>query len=475
MPLSVETIETSAPDASALSAARKIRAEAWSALGRERALIWGECQGSGSSPYRATVDTSDLWTKCSCPSRKFPCKHALSLMFAFLARADAFGDAALPEWVSDWTARRRPGGGGGVGKPAAQTKDARGNAGGSGAESGTGVAASAAPESEEPADPDAIARANARRKRLAEQREESVRAGLDELDRWIADQLERGLATFAQRAPEQCRLLAKRLVDAKAPALATRLEALPSEILALPEADRAAFTMETLGLLHLLGEAFRRVDAIPEMLRHDVRRLIGWTLERQDLLDDASSLRASSVWFVLAVHSEIQPDRLRRNEAWLIGREGQFAVLIDFVPVAVAHAGSSFTPGEAFEAELVFYPSAAPLRALIARRGAACPFPWPRAPATLGGVLDAYDALAARFPWAGAHPFFVDDVKRIARSERDLWLEGSSASIPVTQRQHDAALALTTSEIAGLAGLWDGRAATILFASTSLGAWYRAP
>ena len=42
--------------------------------------VWGECQGSAAAPYRTAVDLSGPAYRCSCPSRKFPCKHALALL-----------------------------------------------------------------------------------------------------------------------------------------------------------------------------------------------------------------------------------------------------------------------------------------------------------------------------------------------------------------------------------------------------------
>ena len=77
--ISLEKIEALAPDQASLVAARKlVKASGWSGLSSDSAgLIWGECQGSGSSPYRVIVSEADAGYKCTCPSRKFPCKHSL--------------------------------------------------------------------------------------------------------------------------------------------------------------------------------------------------------------------------------------------------------------------------------------------------------------------------------------------------------------------------------------------------------------
>lgn len=460
MSLKLPAIEAVAPDQASLSAARKIKPHSFPLLGKDqtRGLIWGECQGSGSSPYRISVDLSDLGAKCSCPSRKFPCKHALALMLAAAERTDGFVPGVAPDWVNDWLSRRRS-------SNAAKPGEARQR----------GVVSLAAVEKPEEKDPQAEAKAAARRERLKQQREESILATLDELDRWITDQIETGLASFAARAPQQCRLVAQRLVDAKAPALAAQLDALPSATLALSEAERAQFAMEQLGGLHLLADAYRRQSALPDALRHDVRRLIGWTIERQELLDSPDALRAQGTWLVLATRAEIQPDKLRRIETWLMSTELQFAVLIDFVPVVAGQSGSAFVPGEAFEAELVFYPSAAPLRALIASRGPEQVFVWPAAQHKLDVALKAYDALAATYPWLSAWPILVRDVKLAGSADDGLWLVVDNGAAPVLRKQKDEVLALTVASIDSIMGLWDGRFFTALAANTSLGSWYHAP
>jgi hypothetical protein len=324
-------------------------------------------------------------------------------------------------------------------------------------------------------DEKAVARALDQRARLKAKREESVLAGLDELDRWIGDEIDAGLAAFAQRAPQRCRIVAQRLVDAKASAVASRLDALPAELLALPERDRGRHAIEVLGSLHLLAEAYRRQDRLPAPLREDVRRLVGWSVERQELMDDASALRVTAPWLVAAVRSEVQPDRLRRIETWLMrGDEGDpaFAVLIDFVPLASGQGGSAYVPGEGFDAELVFYPSAAPLRAVIASRGEARKVAWPQAGRSLGAVLAEYDELCARQPWLGGWPFIVAGGSIDGFRDFGLWLNQESDAVPIARRQEKEALSLTAAEMSQVAGLWDGRIFAVMAAETSLGPWH---
>jgi hypothetical protein len=62
-------------------------------------VLFGQCQGSGKEPYNCSCDFArpDQPThRCSCPSRQFPCKHCLGLMYAFV-QGKPFAPAAVPE------------------------------------------------------------------------------------------------------------------------------------------------------------------------------------------------------------------------------------------------------------------------------------------------------------------------------------------------------------------------------------------
>jgi len=64
----------------------------------DETVIFGECVGSGKNPYQCSVDFRNAdapVSRCSCPSRQFPCKHAICLMLAWLGKKD-FKVAEIP-------------------------------------------------------------------------------------------------------------------------------------------------------------------------------------------------------------------------------------------------------------------------------------------------------------------------------------------------------------------------------------------
>src|ERR687886_667352 len=79
--------------------------------------------------------------------------------------------------------------------------------------------------------------------------------------------------------------------------------------------DWAEALLEEAGLVELLLRASRRLDALPEELRADVRALIGWTVPQEEVLAGA---RVRDRWAVLGRVLE-EEDRLRVQRVWLHG------------------------------------------------------------------------------------------------------------------------------------------------------------
>ena len=463
--LSLDKIEAIAPDQASLSAARKLLKPAlWSGLAVDgTGLVWGECQGSGATPYRVAVSEPDSGYKCTCPSRKFPCKHALGLMWLRAEGKAAFETGAAPEWVLDWVRRRKPAGN----KEPAET-------------SGEKSIALASSEEAAEVDPTAEARAAAARDRTRKDREGAIAAGLDDLDQWITDQVEAGLAGFPAQAGKACRLIAQRMVDAKASGLASRLEMLPSRLYGLSEPERPHIAVRELGQLHLIARAYLGQEKLPADLREDVRRAAGWTVSREALLADEAAMRVSGSWRVSGTLSEVQPDRLRRVETWFL-REGtqdapQFAVLIDFVPVATGVGRSPYMVGERLAATFVFYRSPAPLRAVIAEilsPAQECCDAIAPPDQGLAEALQAYHRALAAKPWLGAWPMAFRRA-RVRRSGEQLFVcaaEGAGPVLPLAQSQFSLALPLVALESIDVSGLWDGTQLRLLLAETPLGRW----
>ncbi|WP_354267359.1 SWIM zinc finger family protein [Bradyrhizobium ottawaense] len=298
------------------------------------------------------ADLRDLGNKCTCPSRKFPCKHVLGLLWLNAEAVVPFTPADTPAWVSDWLGRRR---GPSAAKPATNAPP--------GGDKDLGAARAAEPEVAD--DPKDVARREAQLAKRNEETERAIFDALDALDQWIGDQLRMGLSGFIDDATARCRRIAARLVDGKAAVLAGRIDELPSRLLALSAGDRPRGAVVELGKLVLLARAFR---ATPRNTA--IRRAVAASETRETVLADPDALRVDADWEVLAEQVQTRRDGLVSQTTWLLNLAAagpRFAMLLDFFPASAGRRGSVFTPGERFHGELVFYPSAQPLRALLVR------------------------------------------------------------------------------------------------------------
>ncbi|WP_344834505.1 SWIM zinc finger family protein [Actinocorallia longicatena] len=278
-------------------------------------------------------------------------------------------------------------------------------------------------------------------------RERRVDDGVEELARWLRDQVAQGLAA-AERAPVSVwDEASRRLVNAQAPALAGQVRSLA----AVPRSGERwpARLLEEYGLLHLLVRAHQRRSALPEPLRATIRSRVGFTVAKDEVLARA---RIRDRWYVAAVHDEPQ-DGLTARRVWLRGLgTGRPALVLSFAAAGRPLDGS-FTVGTAFDADLAFYPGAQPLRALVAERHAA---PEPAEPpgTSIAELLDSYATALSRDPWLDRWPALLAGV-RLARAEGSLHLTDSSgAALPLTTADPWRLLAVSGGAPVTIAAEW---------------------
>ena len=459
MTFDLKTIEALAPDQASLNSASKLtRKSNWVRLESHGGLLWGECQGSGANPYRVVVDAGDQGYKCTCPSRKFPCKHSLALMWISASQPNDFSPSdQIPEWVNDWLGRRRKG--------AASTAPATGAVGKSIGEAETAVVETKAE------DPASAERREAAQKKRAGDTRASIASGLDELDQWISDQLRLGLSSFVDAAGERCRRIAARLVDAKAAALASRLDEFPATLLALRSEERPEAAIRELGKLVLLARAWRAAPDDPEL-----RRLVSTSETREQILGDAEALRVSATWEVLGERIETRRDGLISHATWLLavaGAEPRFALLQDYYPASAGRRSQAFSPGERFDASLAFYPARLPMRALVAERGGDSPSDdtWPSASAeAVADPLMAHTSRQDAAAWTSQSPLLLPAGSLVRDDRGALWWQADGGAngiaLPVAGSLPEVALGIPLD---GSAGLWDGARLDLLAARTTFG------
>ena len=414
MTLDAQQIVTLAPDAASAAAGRKLATPApWMNLGRNERALWGECRGS--AVYQVRVDLKDFASKCSCPSRKFPCKHALGLLF--LAANETIAEAAPPEWVEGWLGER---------EKTEQRREAR----------------ASAPQKE----PDPLAQ-----KKREEAREERVSKGVEGLDRFLEDVVRTGLAGLPSQ-PGTFEAQAARLVDAQAGGLASRVRRL--EYASGGDATWPDRMLDRLGRIALLTHAWRRLDQLDGPLVDDIRQAIGFNLGEAEVR--ARGERVRDVWAVIAQHSE-DDERLRSQRSWLRGTTtGRTALILQFAP-GMAPFPHAIVESSAFDGELVFWPSATPTRALIDAR-----FGTDRAFASAPGFVSIAEALRevadrlAANPWHERSLLTLAGVVPTRHESRWALRDASGAALPIATSTPYLLLAISAGAPIDVAGEWNG-------------------
>lgn len=282
-------VEAIAPDASSWKAGAKLAdASKWPVLGRSVGVIWGHCQGSGKKPYMTSVDLrGEIAYKCTCPSRKIPCKHALGLLT--LGADGLVPEGEPPESVAEWLQKR------------------------------DGRAEKSAAKRQEITSPVP---------KISTKRAQNIREGSAELVTWCQDQLHLGLASLQSNASSECHQVAARLVDAGAPGLAASVSQIQQSVY---QDDWQQKTFDQLSLLHSLATIVSNANLTDDTpMAGSLRELVGIP----EVIDGVR-LRPGieDTWHAVATAADEDPrSNMTVHTTWLYGDRSQnFCAVVEFV------------------------------------------------------------------------------------------------------------------------------------------------
>ncbi|HYO40920.1 MAG TPA: SWIM zinc finger family protein [Nocardioidaceae bacterium] len=398
---SLQAVERAAPDAASLAAGRALAAPGpWSETGSTDALVWGRCQGSGATPYQVSVDLGGPAYRCTCPSRKFPCKHAIALLLLWVRGGGSITDVAEadPDTLS-W----------------ARTRAGR-----------TAEAATARPA--RPSDPAAKAKRLEERLRLMD-------GGVEDLSLWLTDLVRAGTVQAKRQPLSWWDAAAARLVDSQLPGLAERVRELGSAV--NRRDDWADHLLGELGRLWTAARAWRRRHELDDRTLADLRTCVGWTVPTEEV---RSADAVDDHWQVLGAHRS-DDGRLQQQRTWLraVGT-GETVLVLDFAvrgaPLPVARLA-----GSVVDATVARYPGSWPRRALFATEPTLITTDHPLPPGgTLGQAFDTLAAAWADNPWAARVPVVLSEAALSATQVRD----GTGSTVPLLPAEDPWRLAALT-------------------------------
>ncbi|MBL8897136.1 MAG: SWIM zinc finger family protein [Planctomycetes bacterium] len=432
-PLTLDQIVALAPDAASAKAGRELAsARRWTLLATDGELLWGLAQGSGASPYQVQVLPAEPAYRCTCPSRKFPCKHVLALLLLSLESPTSIESAARPEWVREWIASR--------------------------AERAEKQRARTEPEYATPT-PDLAARAK-RRETRAKRSDEGVAL----LRQFLLDLVRSGLADPSVRTDEPWTQIARRMIDAQVPGFAARLRRIQELLAAGTREELRAF--DEIGRLHVLARAFERRAELETPLAASVLAQAGWTTPSEELLRESG---VTDTWFA-AGRTVTEHDRLITTTTWLVGTSSRRHAYSSTAEPVHLPRSTSLALGAGHRGELVFHPGPTPLRALFRTSPAPGEAEWP-SPEPLRRTLERHARAVQQEPWFRSTPFLAELAPAELRG-RCVLVDPESAALPwrVRPRARELLEALGGGRALLTFGLWDGEAIELL-AVGAAGEW----
>jgi hypothetical protein len=382
--LSEEQILSLAPDEPSKKSGKDLANPAkWVSRGANEQALWGEAQGSGSKPYQTQVDINNIAFKCSCPSRKFPCKHGLGLMLLYARQRAAFKDSNAPGWVTDWISKRAE----------KQEKQAE--------------------KKDKPVDEAAQAKRQ-------QARQQKVSDGVEELLLWIKDIVRNGILNIPEKNPAYFENMVRRMIDVQAPGLANMVKALAA--INFYKEGWQSELLDQLVRIYLVIAGFKNIDTLPEHLQQDIRSWIGFTQSQEELKESAG---ITDTWLVLGKQSDTE-DNITVERNWLYGvGSNRYALVLQFFVRGQGGQQAVLTPGMYVQAELVFYPSALPLRAIIKRQMAADGVQQYKGFSNWQQVAEAQTTAGSALPFYSERPYIIEQVRPVLY-EQQWWLQDSN-------------------------------------------------
>ncbi|MEM9671884.1 MAG: SWIM zinc finger family protein [Bacteroidota bacterium] len=410
-----EQILELAPDAASVKAGKKqANLSKWLRLGATENSLWGEVQGSGSTPYQTRIDLRQIGYKCTCPSRKFPCKHAIGLLLLRARSADAFTETTPPDWVADWLNQREK-------------------------------------REERKANPKPVDE-KARQKRVAS-RMKKIEGGVEELQLWLKDLVRDGLATLPTRDRAFWQNTAARMVDAQAPGLANFVRRMGE--INYHAAGWEYTAWQTLTQMYLVTEGFKQWESLDAGVQEDVKTALGWPYAKDELHRQAG---VEDIWQILG-KQEFQDERLTTIRYLLKGKTSErYALILQFIAPGQPR-DTSLMPATQLEATLAFYPSNYPLRAVVKEIRQTHPMSQPEGYATLAEFEASYAQVVSFDLQTNQLPVVLGTVTPRWIGEKLLLTDstGKAVTVQVTEEGRWKILALSGGQPITVAGIIENR------------------
>lgn len=286
------------------------------------------------------------------------------------------------------------------------------------------------------------------------QRVENIRAGADELARWLVDTVHLGTAQRHGQSEQEWQKLAARMIDAQSRGLANRVLNLSR---LFEQTDWQESVLTYLGELYLLCEAFRNYEDLPPALQNELLNQAGVGHRKKDLLLQDGLI---DDWLVLG-RKVRQEDKMEVQKTFLYSNlHKRHALLLEFAIGRGSDFETRLEVGTTFTAELVFYPSAYPMRAWFKEGAKPNPdFQLSNEYESINEMLGAYANALQQNPFIQSFPALIHHLTPYKDADKTGLKDPKHQSIPLPLAYNKLwhLLAISGGNPVPIFGEWNGK------------------
>lgn len=426
MEWTTEKVAALAPNASTERRGKTLaQASKWTNLGTNGSAIWGECKGTGSLPYLVQIDLKGPAFKCTCPTRKLPCKHVLGLFFLY-AEKYMFSNQPVPEWVSTWLVKRQP-----VQQEQIPLKST-----------------------------EELEKAQQAKVKRWEKRLLLMSSGIEELELWLKDLVRQGLANVSASNPIFWNTIAAKMMDAQLPRVSTILKEAGNLVEENP--NWIEIVSGQLGELYLLVEAFRRREQLTPSMQNELYNMLGRLTKKADVLSEQPN--QLDRWLVMGQKEGIDIEGRTYRRTWLKGASSnKNALILDY---AFGNMGfqQQYVVGTLLKGKLAYYPCNLEQRAVLGdfQVESLTTALQLKSFSSVEELLEEYAQCLNQNPWLSQFPALIQGVVPFIEGEEQYMLiDQEQQVLPLTTVRAQAIykmLAISGGEPITVFGEWLGQA-----------------
>ncbi len=279
----------------------------------------------------------------------------------------------------------------------------------------------------------------------------AMQQGFLQLERWLSDLVRVGFANTPLKQAAFWDVITEQMFAAGLPGLSQWLRDTAAKD------DFETLTTE-FSRIALLVRSFERFEELSGDTQADMRDAVGLPIPHDELSTEAAS---RDRWIVIGVGARVLHDVSPEEFIWLYGlNTRRMALLHNIGDAAVMHT-PPLAVGQVIDAELVYLPSRAPLKAfLIKTHGHPHLEPLTEPVGeTIPDAINAYESAIALNPWLRHYPLMLRDVyvTRFGKGWTIRDAGGQSLRISPHYRHQWALYGLHGGAPIQISGVWDGR------------------